>query len=317
MTQHYLQEQKIRCTRFEQGKEDMITTANPSPLDQMVSELPADIQRPIREIALWLREDLRVSHKDFSELNAAVERLAEAQEKLAEAQVRTEQRVEQLAEAQARTEQKVEQLAEAQARTEQRVEQLAEAQARTEQRVEQLAEAQARTEQKVERLAEAQEKLAEAQARTEQKVERLADGQEKLAEAQARTEREIGKLRKTLSDQITGLGSRWGLYNEGTFRSTIYGIFSRMDGVTVKEGWYGGRQVDVVIRNGEHILLEITSRMHSRDIDKLYRSADDYETQTGVRPTLMVATSYVSPRLMQTIMNLERPIDIFSYEGEE
>jgi len=311
----------------------------------MVSELPADIQRPIREIALWLREDLRVSHKDFSELNAAVERLAEAQEKLAEAQVRTEQRVEQLAEAQARTEQKVEQLAEAQARTEQRVEQLAEAQARTEQRVEQLAEAQARTEQrveqlaeaqarteqrveqlaeaqarteqKVERLAEAQEKLAEAQARTEQKVERLADGQEKLAEAQARTEREIGKLRKTLSDQITGLGSRWGLYNEGTFRSTIYGIFSRMDGVTVKEGWYGGRQVDVVIRNGEHILLEITSRMHSRDIDKLYRSADDYETQTGVRPTLMVATSYVSPRLMQTIMNLERPIDIFSYEGEE
>src|SRR5512139_511969 len=47
---------------------------------------------------------------------------------LAEAQQRTEHRVEQLAEAQQRTEHRVEQLAEAQQRTEHRVEQLAEAQ---------------------------------------------------------------------------------------------------------------------------------------------------------------------------------------------
>jgi hypothetical protein len=177
-------------------------------------------------------------------------------------------------------------------------------------RVEQLAEAQTRTEQNVERLAEAQERLAEAQGRTEQKVEQLA-------EAQQRTEGEIQELRKSLSDQIAALGSRWGIYNEGTFRSTIYGVFKEMDGITVKEGDYGGRQVDVVIRNGEHILLEITSRMHAKDIESLYRSADDYEQREGVKPKLMVATSYISPRLMQKIMGLARPIEIFSYEGEE
>ena len=67
--------------------------------------------------------------------------------------------VRELAEAQKRTEQRVEELAEAQKRTEQRVEELAEAQKRTEQRVEELAEAQKRTEQRVEELAEEQQKL--------------------------------------------------------------------------------------------------------------------------------------------------------------
>ncbi|MCP4289031.1 MAG: hypothetical protein GY792_32190 [Gammaproteobacteria bacterium] len=87
--------------------------------------------------------------------------------------------------------------------------------------------------------------------------------------------------------------------------------------MTVKKGLYGGREVDVVIRNGEHILLEITARMHKHDIRKLYASADDYLEKEGVEPTLMVAAGYVSPTLMQTIVGLERPIEIFSYEDED
>nr|WP_328988142.1 hypothetical protein [Thiorhodovibrio winogradskyi] len=38
----------------------------------------------------------------------------------------------------------------------------------------------------------------------------------------------------------------------------------------MREGDYGDRQADVIIRNGEHILLEITSRMHAKDIDRIY-----------------------------------------------
>jgi len=64
-------------------------------------------------------------------------------------------------------------LAQAQARTEQRVEELAQAQARTEQRVEELAQAQARTEERLTRLEAAVERLAEAQARTEEAVSQL------------------------------------------------------------------------------------------------------------------------------------------------
>ena len=119
-----------------------------------------------------------------------------------------------------------------------------------------------------------------------------------------------------MTNQIAALGSRWGIYNEGTFRGTIRGLLSKMEGVEVREGYYGDRQVDVIIRNGEHVMLEITSRMHPKDIHKIYTSADDYKKKEGVEPILMVATSYISPKLMEKIMGLERRIEIFSYEIE-
>lgn len=173
--------------------------------------------------------------------------------------------------------------------------------------------------------------LTVSQAHTDEKVGQLVEGQQEmqtalreLAKAQKETEKTVKELaeaqrktEKSLSDKIAAMGSRWGIYNEGTFRATIHGIFREMEGIRIDEGKYGGRQVDVIIRNGEHIMLEITSRMHSKDIDKLYRSADDYHNQTGISPKLMIATTYVSPKLMQKIIGLDRPVEIFSYDPEE
>ena len=255
-----------------------------------------DLDPKVRDAFVYLIHEVEekdkfmsVEREDFNELKGVVQGLGEAQ---------------------GRTERRIEELAEAQGRTEQRVEDLAEAQGRTEKRVEDLTEAQGRTEQRVEELAEAQRDLTEAQGRTEQRVG-------ELTEAQVRTEKKIDDLGHSLTNQIAALGSRWGIYNEGTFRSTIRGLLSKMSGVEVREGYYGDRQVDVIIRNGEHVILEITSRMHPKDINKIYSSADDYKMKAGIEPTLMVATSYISPRLMEKIMGLERKIEIFSYESEE
>lgn len=266
-------------------------------LDNIVEEFPAQLRTPLRHFAQWTEEQLKIPRNDFLRLEHALERLVEAQ-------ARTEQRVEELAAAQVRTDHRldtltvqVQELTKAQGRIDQRMGELVQAQARTEQRMEEFTRAQVRTEQRM-------EELTRAQARTEQRMDTLA----------TKDEMEAGF--KSLSDQIAALGSRWGIYNEGTFRATIQGVFAKTEGITVKEGYYGDRQVDVIIRNGEHIMLEITSRMHSRDIDNLYRSADDYYKREGIQPILMVATSYVSPKLMQKIMGLERPIEIFSYEAE-
>ncbi len=110
----------------------------------------------------------------YSELSQSVRRddfneLKEVVADLAEAQVVTERRLDSLTV-------KVEELAEAQKRTEARVEELADAQAATERRldsltvkVEELTEAQKRTETRV-------EELAYAQKRTEQEVRKLAKG---------------------------------------------------------------------------------------------------------------------------------------------
>ncbi|MBM3955205.1 MAG: hypothetical protein FJ309_11415 [Planctomycetes bacterium] len=97
--------------------------------------------------------DELIHRAEFNELTAVVKELATAQHELAEAQQRTETRVEELAEAQ---------------------KDLAEAQQRTEARVEELAVAQKCTEARVEELAEAQRDLAEAQKQTTWAVKDLA-----------------------------------------------------------------------------------------------------------------------------------------------
>ena len=291
--------------------------------------IPAAMRREIAQLIDERISQVHATRHDFTELKNTVESLTQNVKELSQAQMRTEKRldsleaaIKELAESQARG---FEELSQAQMRTEKRVDNLeatvkmlAESQARG---FEELAQAQMRTEKRVDNLeatvkmlAETQargfEELAQAQMRAEKRMDGLDASMKGLAESQARGFEE-------LSNRIAALGGRWGIYNEATFRATLQGIFAKMDGVDVREGFYGDRQVDVVIRNGDHILLEITSRMHARDIESLYRSAEDYEAREGVRPQLMVATSYVSPRLMQKIMNLERKIDIFSYEGEE
>ncbi|MCS6926025.1 MAG: hypothetical protein NZ578_09005, partial [Candidatus Binatia bacterium] len=114
-------------------------------ITEILERFPAELQSPVARLIEALREEFGVRRADFDELRAVVRELAEAQK-------RTEQRVEQLAEAQRRTEQRVEQLAEAQRRTEQRVEELAEAQRQTELRLAELAEVQKLTTEGLEQL---------------------------------------------------------------------------------------------------------------------------------------------------------------------
>ena len=85
----------------------------------------------LAEIIVKARDEL-VKVSDFNELKEIVRDLAKSQKELAEAQKRTEARVEELAEAQGRTEQRLNSLA-------QRVEELAEAQKRTEEEIKRLA----------------------------------------------------------------------------------------------------------------------------------------------------------------------------------
>ena len=101
--------------------------------DELSQTMDQRSARQLVNIMSSMYEDLRnsVTKDEFADLKGVVHELAEAQK-------RTETRVEELAEAQKRTETRVEELAEAQKRTETRVEELAEAQKRTEQALLQL-----------------------------------------------------------------------------------------------------------------------------------------------------------------------------------
>jgi len=88
-------------------------------------------------------------------------------------------------------------------------------------------------------------------------------------------------------------------------------------GYSVERGYYGGREVDLVIKNGQHILLEITSSLKKADIRNYNLSADDYQKQTGIVPEIMVAAIYIAPNVMRELMDSPRPIKLFSIEEDE
>jgi hypothetical protein len=228
-------------------------------------------------------------------------------EELAQAQQRTEDRVEQLA-------QSVTELAQAQKRTEQRVEELAQAQKRTEDRVEQLAQsvtelaqAQKRTEDRVEQLAQSVTELAQAQKRTEDRVEQLAQSVTELAQAQKRTEGELDKFRHTFNMQIGGLGARWGLQTEEAFRQGIRTILAEvgftierfLDMDTAGEVFGAPEQIelDIVIKNGKVLVIEIKSSLDRGAVYQFVRKVGFYARKTGRQvDRKLIITPYADAR---------------------
>ena len=165
-------------------------------------------------------------------------------------------------------------------------------------------------------LSQTVKELAEAQKDTDQSIK-------ELTESQKRTDLRIEELTlemkngfKRSTDSIAALGSRWGLQSEQTFRNALQSLLART-GYTVEKGYYGDREVDVVIKNGEHILLEITSALKKKDIASLNRSAEDYFIKENIEPKLMIAAIYISPTVMREIHDSPRPIELFSEEEED
>jgi len=111
---------------------------------------------------------------ELAEIREGLATLVGVTTRLAQAQTRTEARVEELAQAQARTDERL-------TRVEIAVEKLAEAQTRTEARVEELAQALARTDERLTRVEIAVEKLAQAQAKTEVAIQKLSARMDNLA----------------------------------------------------------------------------------------------------------------------------------------
>ncbi|MBI4641086.1 MAG: DUF3782 domain-containing protein [Candidatus Tectomicrobia bacterium] len=264
-------------------------------------------------------EDLREIVRNLAEAQARTEiqinKLTRTVDELAQAQVQTEARV-------GRLELAVERLAEAQVQTEARVgrlelavERLAEAQVQTEARVgrlelavERLVEAQVQTEARVGRLELAVERLAEAQVRTEMRVE-------ELAQAQTRTENELTQFRRIFTMQTGGLGARWGLQTEEAFRQGMRTILQEV-GFTTEHflaydtaGEVFGQpdqiELDVVVRDGKVIVIEIKSALDRGQTHLFNRKVEFYARQTGrsVNRKLIV-TPYADTRAKELALRL-------------
>jgi hypothetical protein len=193
------------------------------------------------------------------------------------------------------------QLAEAQSRTEVRVEQLAEAQSRTEVRVEQLAEAQARTESRLESLCEDVSQLAAAQRVTEQTVAKLVDSQGQMQVAlqrlTIRTDSVVGRtLELQFRDRIASyLGlfmRRCRLVDPAQLLDTLephldhreLGDAIRADAIAT--GLIDGKP--------SHVVVEVSAAADVDDIERARRRASLLR-RAGLETVAIVACEAIAP----------------------
>jgi len=104
--------------------------------------------------------------------------------------------------------------------------------------------------------------------------------------------------------KLDALGARWGILAESAFREGMRGIVERLLGGSVerwihddREGFVFGYpatvEVDIVIRDGEHILVEIKSHVRKSDVGVLLRKGELYKKVKGITPKLVFVSPYI------------------------
>jgi len=152
-----------------------------------------------------------------------------------------------------------------------------------------------------------------------QAVRELFERVERLEAAHERLAGEVQGLRADftrLERRVDSGFARFGILSEDVLRRALQvAIETWLKAGRVQTIEVAGRQVDVVIRDAEHIILEVTARAHLQDIDKLKLTARAYEQQFGIAPRLAIACAYATPVVIQRLM--EEGIEVISAEVPE
>ena len=117
-----------------------------------------------------------------------------------------------------------------------------------------------------------------------------------------------------LQRAIDRLGSRWGIRNESIFRQTIATLLEQSFKVKVEQRTIAGEQFDILIFNGQHILVEIAASVGPKIQERLQRKRQLYTEATGIVPArIILATASIHSSRAQAL----RDIGIEVIEPEE
>ena len=176
--------------------------------------------------------------------------------------------------------------------------------------------------------------------RHEQEIARLREDMNRLREDMIRGferhDKEIAKLREDMNRlredmnkgfeavnrQISALGARWGLMSEEAFREGLRGILEKEFGVKVEKwrtydeeglvyGYSSEIEVDLVVKDGKTLLIEISSHVRPSDVTSFVKKAELYERKTGKRPDrLIMVTPYVEEKAIEAAMR--RGVEVYT-----
>jgi len=137
-----------------------------------------------------------------------------------------------------------------------------------------------------------------------------------------RVHEEIMAMAKRHDRTVGALGARWGLSSERSFRNALAGILRGFFGVQVvninefdDSGEVFGRpdqiELDIVIRNGTLLILELKSSMSKSEMYIFERKARWYEKRHQCKADRLISVSpMVDAKAMQVAQNLG--IEVYS-----
>ena len=158
-------------------------------------------------------------------------------------------------------------------------------------------------EERQQKLEERQQRLEERFARLEERFAKLEKRQQRLEERQQKLEERVSRVLEELRDLrrvVTVIAHRFGVISEEAFREGMKSVVEEILGVAKVDKWvyydengevYGYPsiiEVDTVVYNDKHILIEVKSRVSKGDVAELYRKGILYERVKKVKPSLVI-----------------------------
>jgi hypothetical protein len=174
-------------------------------------------------------------------------------------------------------------------------EQAAEANRRFE---EQAAEANRRFE---EQAAEARARREEVNLRFEKVEHEIHTFREEVNMRFEQVDQRMNEGFKAVQKSIDKLGGRWGIRTESVFRQTIATLLEKSYDAKVEMRWIDGEQFDVVIANGEHILVEITASADAKVVKTLERKRRIYTEHVQAPARIILATASIHSRRARAV----------------
>jgi len=248
----------------------------------------------------------------YSDVKSSVDRLVEAVNELTKAVKSHDERL-------TRLENAVEELTRAVKAHEDRLTRVEDRLTRLENAVEELTKAVKEQSRAIEELAKIVKSHEERLAGVEERLARLENAVMELTKAVRSHEDRLARVEdaiKAFDRRLMALGARWGVESEEAFRNAMRGVVEGILGVATVGKWvyfdkdgvvYGHPsqvEVDVAIRDGTHILIEIKASASSGDALEFSRVGKLYETVTGIKPRLVLVTPFIDDRGLEAARKL-------------
>jgi hypothetical protein len=172
-----------------------------------------------------------------------------------------------------------------------------------------------------ENFARVDKRFEQVDARFEQVDARFEQVDARFEQVDARfnsLETEMRRGFKEMLRHMDKLGARWGIRNEELFRETMASVLEKSFGVKVETRSIQGEQFDLIISNGEHILVEIAAGAKRNALERLERKRQLYVQGTGVTPARFIfAVAVINDRRAQLLREAGFEVIVPDDEAED